>query len=150
MKLASIIAIMSAMSLSATDVEARGSGRKKLEPVHANSDLELTESQRSELAEKANAGDNKAAARLGYFYDFVTHDRDSAYFWFKKAALNGDAQSQYNLGVRTLGTSAPDKCTEAKYWLTMASQNGMTQAQESLERLGDCSAMPQQSPKREP
>ena len=85
-----------------------------------------------------------------FFYDFATHDRDAAYDWFKKAALNGDVQSHYNLGVRTLGSSRSDKCTEAKYWFTMASQNGMTQAQESADRLGDCSAMPQQSPKREP
>ncbi len=150
MKLTPMIAVLSAVSLLAPDVAAKESRHKQGEPISANSTFELTESQRDELIRKANAGDNEAAARLGFFYDFTTRDRDAAYYWFRKAALNGHVQTQYNLGVRTLGTSRPDKCTEAKYWFAMAIQNGMAKAQESLDRLGDCSAQPQQSPKREP
>jgi len=149
-KLIFIIAVLSAASLHSMDVLAHDKRPKNSEPMYANSAFLLTEAERNELVGKANAGDNKAASRLGFFYDFTTRDRDAAYYWFKKAALNGHVESQYNLGVRTLGTSSPVKCSEAKYWFTMASQNGMEKAQRSLENLGDCAEEPQQSPPREP
>jgi len=145
-----IIAVLSAACLLSTEVIAHDKQSKKAEPHYANSAFLLTEAERNELVDKANAGDNRAAARLGFFYDFTTRNRDAAYYWFKKAALNGDVTSQYNLGVRVLGTSSPDKCTEAKYWFTMASQNGMEQAKKSLDSLGDCPGSPQQPPTREP
>ena len=150
MKLLSIIVCLPMASLVASDISAHESRGKKRDPISANAAFELTEPQRMELIGKANAGDNAAAARLGFFYDFTTRDRDAAYYWFKKAALNGHVMSQYNLGVRSLGTSRPDKCSEAKYWFTMASQSGMAKAQENVDRLGDCPEQPEQSPQREP
>ncbi|WP_426340485.1 tetratricopeptide repeat protein [Pseudoduganella sp. S-14] len=149
-KLTAIIAVLFAACLLSTDVTAHDKQARKAEPHYGNSAFLLTEAERNELVDKANAGDNSAAVRLGFFYDFTTRNRGAADYWFRKSALNGHVTSQYNLGVRVLGTSNPDKCTEAKYWFTMASQNGMDQAKKNLERLGDCPAEPQQSPKREP
>lgn len=117
---------------------------KKAEPISANSSLGLTVAQRDELISEANSGNNNAAARLGMFYDFVTKDRESAYYWFTKAALNGHVMSQYNLGVRSLGKRSFESCTEAKYWFDLASKNGMEKAQRALDEVGDCAKLPHQ------
>ncbi len=115
-------------------------------PRFANSDLGLTNAQRDKLIAEANAGNNTAAARLGMYYDFTTSDRESAYYWFRKAALNGHLQSQYNLGVRSLGKRSLENCIEAKYWFEMASKNGMEKAQQALERLDDCTRWRRENP----
>lgn len=117
---------------------------QKAEPIFANSSLGLTVAQRDELISEANSGNNEAAARLGMFYDFATKDRESAYYWFKKAALNGHVMSQYNLGVRSLGKRSFESCTEAKYWFDLASKNGMEKAQRAFDEVGDCAKLPNQ------
>jgi len=104
-----------------------------------NQDLALTKADISALIARAQAGDNKAAVKLAFYFDFYERDYDSATFWFKKAARNGDVKSEYNLGVRLLMQSKdPEKCREATFWLKMALANGMSRARRSLEELGPC------------
>lgn len=106
-----------------------------------NFDYNLTNTQISKLKQEALSGDNGAAKRLALYYDFVTMDYTSAYVWFKKAADNGDAVAQFNLGVRSLGKNNNQGCNDAKHWFSLARDNGLVKAQNELDRLGDCSKL---------
>jgi hypothetical protein len=76
------------------------------------------------------------------YFDFVAGDHEQAYFWFKKAAQNGDAKAQFNLEVRALGKKDFESCEEARYWLDLARNNGMSKAKTLLGRVADCTHLP--------
>jgi TPR repeat protein len=111
---------------------------KNSDPVSMNASLDLTVSQKARLIARANRGDNEAAARLGMYFDFVAGHHPAAYFWFRKAALNGHVKSQFNLGVRSLGKKTFQSCNEARYWFEMAKKNGKESAQKELSRMPNC------------
>ena len=110
-------------------------------PISMNASFQLNEVQKIQLMDAANNGDNEAAERLAQYFDFVNGNHAAAYFWFKKAALNGHVRSQFNLGVRSLGIKTFESCTEAVSWFSLASSNGMEKAKQALDRMGDCSKM---------
>ena len=107
-------------------------------PKSANVEYQLTDSQIADLAVRANQGDTKAAMRLGFYYDFVAGDHDSAYTWLRKAADYGDPKAQFNLGVRTFGKGGSEACGDARYWFPLAQQNGFAKAEKELDRLKGC------------
>lgn len=89
------------------------------------------------------AADNDHAIaqnNLGVFYEQGIEVRKSyrmAAKWYKKAAEIGYPYAQYNLGVLYLeGKGVKKNKDEAIYWLQIASLQGVKQANELLEKLG--------------
>ena len=67
----------------------------------------------------------------------VSQSYSEAFNWYQKAAEQGIAQAQYNLGVmyeRELGVS--QSYTEAAKWFREAAKQGDVEAQQALQRLG--------------
>jgi len=108
------------------------------EPKSANASYDLSNDQMTALIGEANNGDANAAMRLAFYFDFVTMDHNTAHMWLKKAAENGNAKAQFNLGVRTLGKGGSGACQEAKHWFLLAKDNGFAHAQRELDRIGTC------------
>ena len=53
--------------------------------------------------------------------------------WFRKAAGQGDAEGQYNLGVRyLLGEGVAKDATEGVKWMSKAAEQGNAEAQYNL------------------
>ena len=53
-----------------------------------------------------------------------------AIFWYTKAAKQGQPRAQYNLGVMYLiGTGIDKSIEDAKYWLHLAYDNGVAEAE---------------------
>lgn len=64
----------------------------------------------------------------------VEKDMDEAVKWIRKAAEQGDAQAQYNLGVCYIsGDGVVPNKQEAMKWLRKAAKQGHPQAKEILE-----------------
>jgi TPR repeat protein len=89
----------------------------------------------------AKNGDPEAQASLAGFYMFglggLEHDEEKAAEWWQKAALQGHADAQYNLGRAygggVLGGVTPDYF-KAVMWLRMAVGQGYVKAQYELGR----------------
>jgi len=65
----------------------------------------------------------------------VHHNRSEAAVWFKKAAEQGDAQSQYLLAVLLAqGEGVKKDEAAAQQWLEKAEQGGLKNAREDFER----------------
>ena len=63
----------------------------------------LSSADIAEVRAKAEAGDAEAQVKLGDMYYFgrgVPKDYTQAVSWYRKAAQQGYAKAQYNLGVR--------------------------------------------------
>jgi TPR repeat protein len=68
-------------------------------------------------------------AKIGYLYDH-RQDYDRAFTFYTKAAHQGDAISQYNLGVMYKDSKGVNKdIGEAIFWLEKASNQGLLEAQ---------------------
>lgn len=93
------------------------------------------------------AADNNhpiAQNNLGVFYEQgleVGRNYQTAASWYQKAAEVGYPYAQYNLGVLYLeGNGVQKNKDEAIYWLQIASLQGVKQAGQILETLGQKSA----------
>ena len=63
----------------------------------------------------------------------VPHDDAQAFAWFRKAAEQGNAQAQFNLGVMYgLGQGVPHDDTQAVAWFLKAAEQGNAYAQTNL------------------
>lgn len=94
----------------------------------------------STLTAKAESGDPTAQYKLGEAYrngNGVAKDRLKAFEWYKKAALQGDAQSQLAVGLCYLsgfdGTAKDDK--EGVKWLQMAAEQKNVDAAKKLGNI---------------
>jgi TPR repeat protein len=94
----------------------------------------LTEDQIGSLASKANGGDIAAAIKLSNYYGFAKYDMERQIEWLTKAAEDGDAQSQYNLGICYTEGSHAD-LAKAKFWFQKAESNGVAKATTMLDEL---------------
>jgi len=104
--------------------------------VHGNQDLELNTQEKIELPERARHGDSKASMRLFMYYACVVGDRATALNWLRRAADDGDAAAQFNLGVLLLDQEPVDagRREEALQWLRRAAASGNTSAEERLRK----------------
>ncbi len=93
----------------------------------------LSDSELSNLKDKARCGDSAASLRLYRFYDFVELDRSLALQWLKKAAQDGSPQGQYILGKTYLNDITVKDRREAVYWLRQSAANGYPEAQAELD-----------------
>ena len=63
----------------------------------------------------------------------MTKDLTEAVKWFRKAADQGNAEGQYNLGVRYLqGEGVAKDATEGVKWFRMAAEQGNSEGQYNL------------------
>ncbi|MDR0355461.1 MAG: sel1 repeat family protein, partial [Deltaproteobacteria bacterium] len=63
-------------------------------------------------------------------------DREKAVYWYKKAAEQGDARAQHNLGLSYYnGEGVAEDRDLAKRWLTEAADRGEEKAVEALKDL---------------
>lgn len=90
----------------------------------------------SELASRAEAGDNAAAFELGEIYregEHAAQDWQVAFRWYHLAATRGDAEAQNNLGTmyqNGLGCDADS--TLAAHWYQQSARQGNDVAQFNL------------------
>ena len=67
----------------------------------------------------------------------MAQDYAEAVKWYRKAAEQGIAEAQYNLGVMYAnGEGVPRDQAKAVEWLQKAAKQGLAKAQEALRRLG--------------
>ena len=104
--------------------------------VEANHALDADEYPRAfALFREAAAGDTSAQASLGYCFDLgvgVNPDRDQAYYWYRKAATQGDTCGCYNLALLYRDDGNPRR---AKVWLEKAVELGDADAALELARM---------------
>jgi len=68
--------------------------------------------------------------------DGVGKSHNKALYWFRKAAEQGYAKAQYNLGLcYKNGWGVRKNITEAKKWFRKAAEQGLETAQEALDSL---------------
>ena len=68
----------------------------------------------------------------------VLKDYKEAVKWYRKAAEQGDAMAQNNLGVRyATGKGAPKDMTKAKYWINKAYEGGDAKASKMAKENWD-------------
>ncbi len=85
-----------------------------------------------EWKDLASKGDIKAQVELGKLL-LSKHDYNSAYTWFEKAALQGDAVAQRNMGEMFLfGHGTEPDFGKAVVWFSQAAEQGDNPAQYSL------------------
>ena len=94
----------------------------------------------AKLTQCAEQGDAKAQAVLGKAYregsGGVAKDNALAYYWVRKAALQGVAREQYNLAILYYeGKGVGKDSVLALYWLHEAIKQGDAKAQSKLGRL---------------
>lgn len=93
------------------------------------------------LEERAERGDADAQFTLGCNYYFGNNGYEvnhaEAAKWYRKAADQGHANAQYNLGNRYLnGQGVKKDVSEAVIWYKKAAANGVEDAKEMLDKLG--------------
>ena len=68
----------------------------------------------------------------------VEQDYGLAFDWFTKAAEQGHAEAQYNLGVMYAnGDHVVQEDVQAVKWFSMAAEQGDIEAQSALRRFGN-------------
>ncbi len=84
----------------------------------------------------ANAGNMDAQRELAAYY-YRNGQNEKAFYWYKQAALQGDAHAQLLLGeMYRTGDGVKKSRKDAKYWWKLSCQGGNAQACSSLERMG--------------
>lgn len=90
-------------------------------------------------AQGRRAGPRRPQAKLGYLYAEgieVPQDYEQAFYWFSKAAKQGDIDGQYNLGIFYLnGWGVNQNQTMAAQYLAAASAQGDESAEQMLQGL---------------
>lgn len=89
--------------------------------------------------QRAEAGDPIAQFNLGYCYEMgqgTTVDQEAAVKWYLKAAEQGYPRAQYHVGLAYSygGQGVEWNLTEACKWLTLASWNGIKEAEQLLRQ----------------
>ena len=90
------------------------------------------------LKQLAEQGDPKAQFELGAIYYFpldesIKKDINEAFKWYTKAALQGQVEAQYNLGVMyDQGKGVPKNYSDAYKWYKLAAEQGFANAQYNL------------------
>ena len=86
------------------------------------------------LAEQGNV-DVDTKVKLGFIYSIGNNDTQSAY-WYKKAAEQGNAEAQYEVGqMYYYGKGVAKDRIQADYWYKKASEQGHADAQFKLITL---------------
>ena len=68
----------------------------------------------------------------------VPQDDKQAAHWYRKAAEQGELNSQYNLGVMYAnGEGVPEDMTKAKYWLNKAFKGSDAEVSKSAKETWD-------------
>ena len=99
--------------------------------------MQATEDELS-LQEKAKSGDAETQFRLGYCYSYgdktrgIAKDSQKAMEWYKKAAEQGHAGAQVNLGTYYYGEGVDQDYKEAVMWYKKAAEQGNARAQYNL------------------
>ena len=66
----------------------------------------------------------------------VPQDYPQALYWYRRAAQQGNAEAQFNLGfLYATGVGVPQNYTEAFGWYRLAAQQGNAEAQHNLGYL---------------
>ena len=107
------------------------------------SEFERTKSGESEFERTkrlAEGGDKVAQYDLGLMYEYklkgVPLDYKEAVKWYTKAAAQGDADAQCNLGLMYyIGKGVPEDLVHAYAWLIVAQANGQEDAKELRDEL---------------
>ena len=74
--------------------------------------------------------------RIYYQGEGVPIDYDKAFYWYKKAADQGEAIAQKNLGLLYYyGEGVTQNEAQAKYWFRKACNNGNQEGCENLKAL---------------
>ena len=102
--------------------------------ITTNTSNFLKESEIGNLSQKADAGDTDAAIKLSRYYGFWKFDVEQEIKWMTKAAENGDAGSQYNLGVFYSEGKFAD-LVKARFWFEKAKSNGVAEAKSKLNEI---------------
>ena len=69
-------------------------------------------------------------------FDGVPKDMEEAAKWFRKAAENGDAESQFYLGLLfEHGDGVPQDLEEAARYYSLSGDQGYTEGQRGLQRI---------------
>ncbi len=95
------------------------------------------------LKQLAEQGDPKAQFELGAIYYFpldesIKKDINEAFKWYTKAALQGQVEAQYNLGVMyDQGKGVPKNYSDAYKWYKLAAEQGFANAQYNLGVMYD-------------
>lgn len=89
---------------------------------------------------QARQGDTLAQYNLGFYYDSggggLSQNYVRAVYWYRKAAEQGHASAQNNLGVCYVrGNGVPQSFTEAVKWYKLSANQGNDVAQSNL---GNC------------
>jgi hypothetical protein len=102
-------------------------------PISSARSFALTDTQRAELAAKAEAGDAEAAFRLSLYYTFSSSDDVQRTRWLTVAAKAGHVVAQHNLAY-DLYMSGKD-LAEAAHWAAESSKNGNAEAGDLLKEI---------------
>ena len=80
-----------------------------------------------------------AASQIGHIYfcgKGLTKNELKAAKWYKKAAKLGEPISQYNYGLSLVdGWGDEEDYAKGVYWLTKASESGITEAKKTLKKM---------------
>ena len=103
--------------------------RLEIEASHGHADAFST------LRRAAESGDPIAQSALGLYYG-GKQDYAKAVYWFQKAAVQGNADAEYNLGVLyDDGQGVPLDYAKAVYWYRKAAAQGLAVAESNLGRF---------------
>lgn len=104
--------------------------------VQSDSQNRSLDSEKLEsLIAKAEGGDIHAQKELGDRY-LVSENHEKAFYWFYKAALQGDAKSQDQIGEMYFsGLGVEQDEQKAIFWFERASHQNYRKAQETLRTL---------------
>ena len=92
---------------------------------------------------KANNGDARAQYNLGFYFNEYAHDKEQAFYWYRKSAENNFARSQFILGCHYSGkygmylpkvgaALVKEDYAKALYWHNRASENGYSDSDYEL------------------
>lgn len=98
--------------------------------VHASDDFY------SKVKKDAIAGDAQAQFKMGRMYMIVSGDYEKAFYWLSKAAKQGNAEAQADIGsLYYYGKGVKKDIKKAEEWFVKASQNDDPRAQNDLAML---------------
>jgi len=109
---------------------ANADGRQMLASLNSN----YMTVERS-LLEIANAGDANAQLRMAKIYE-GRQDSQGVAKWYRKSAMNGNAEAQFQLGLLYIDGELTDGDREAgMFWVEQAAQQGHYQAKVVYQSL---------------
>lgn len=96
---------------------------------------DLTQSEETELINKAKTGDPSSAFRLSRFYSSTKKWNWEAIRWLVVSAENGNEVAAFNLGMYYQLPQPTANLERSHYWLKIAKERGYSQAVDELKRL---------------